>query len=309
MNLTANNEIKRAFDEYVRECRYSKQLRPATLKNYQDAFNIFTRLLPELSAISDIQAHCMSIFFERLAYRYQAQGKEIKGSTIHAYYTKLIMFFRWLETKGHIEQGSVCSKIVKPPAPHYNDEKALTSDEVAKIVTAIVLHTKHHPFLYKRDLMIVNLLLYTGVRRNELLNIKVKDVDFTSQSLLVDGTTSKSKKTRRIPLHQNVLYHISNFLEERKDRTCPYLIITQHQDKQLSSHGLTYFVTRYKKLANLHFHLHQFRHTFACNLAKHNADIITIKNMLGHSSITMTERYLRSLNSENARQYIKHLYS
>lgn len=308
MNYPHRKEIQRYFDEYLKECRYGKLLRPATLKSYADVMRNFTVLLPEINHLGDLHPHHVTVFFERLNHRRKEHGKEVKASTIHAYYTKLIMFFRWLETKGYIAKGRITDTVVRPPNPEYTDERALDENEVSKIISAIVLHKKKSAFLYNRDLMIVNLLLYTGIRRNELLNLKVKDFDLVGQTLFVNGSSSKSKKSRKIPLHPTLMYHLTNYLDERKNQHCEYLILSSHGDKVLSSHGLKYWVERYKRLSGTHFFLHRFRHTFASNLARNNADIITIMKVMGHSSLKMTERYLRSINSENARGYINKLY-
>jgi integrase/recombinase XerC len=68
-----------------------------------------------------------------------------------------------------------------------------------------------------------------------------------------------------------------------------------------------YWTLRYRKLSKVHFHLHRCRHTFACNLAKQGADIMTIKNLMGHTSIVMTERYLRSIGLKNGRDFINRM--
>lgn len=304
--MPVSKEINRYFNEYMRECKYTKVLRPSTLKGYRDVFVNFTNLLPEVQKLSDLHPVCVTNFYERLSIRL---GKEVKGSTIYSYHTRLIMFFRWLEEQGHIPEGSVVDKIARPPSPEYNDDRALDETEIAKLITAIVLNNKSSPFMYKRDLMMIHILLYTGIRKRELLNLKVRDIDLIDQSLVVNGNTSKSKRTRRIPMHPTLSYHIDNYLQERKECKNEYLILSSHGDKELSEAGLTYWVSRYKKLSGVHFHLHRCRHTFACNLARSGADVMSIMKLMGHSSLKMTERYLRSIQISESKLHIKNLYS
>lgn len=304
-------QLQNLFDAYISECEYTKQLRPYTVIGYKDAFNNFLGLMPEVRKVDDLHQHILSVFFQRLSKRERKVGKDIvkvgvKASTIRAYYNRLIIFFRWLETRGLIEKNSLTSNIVKPPMPKYTDSRALSDEEVSQIIAAITLNTIEDSFAYLRDLTMVSLFLYTGIRKSELLALKIQDVDFKERTLFVDGKTSKSKISRVIPLNAILFAQLKVYLQERRSQRskCDALIVTVKHDTQLSQHGLKHWVDRYVKLSGVKFHVHRFRHTFACSLAKSNADIITIMKVMGHSSLEMTMRYLRSIKPENARSYI-----
>ena len=147
------------------------------------------------------------------------------------------------------------------------------------------------------------------MRKGELLALKIQDIDFEKRKLFINGKTSKSKKSRTIPLHPLLLVQLKSYLETRKLRcsTSNHLIISIRQDSPLTHYGLKHWVERYQKLSGISFHVHQMRHTFACSLAKVNADISTIMKALGHSNIYTTQQYLRSINSDHARSYIEQL--
>ena len=142
-----------------------------------------------------------------------------------------------------------------------------------------------------------------NVSRNRLQSIA------KAGTLFVNGSTSKSKKSRYIPLHFILVTHLKSYLNYRKSMhsKCDALIISSKKDAALTDHGLKHWVTKYNRLSGVKFHIHQFRHTFACNLAKENANIISIRNVLGHASTRMTEHYLRSIKTENARLHINNL--
>ncbi|MGB1283654.1 MAG: tyrosine-type recombinase/integrase [Polaribacter sp.] len=310
---TSSYMLKELFDSYISECTYSKQLRPETMKSYKEVFSTFQKNMPEITKVEHLQPFVMAEFLKRVSIRERIVGKDtkvigVKSSTIRTYYTKMIAFFRWLEDRGYLKE-IITPKMVKPPKPNYEDEKALTEEEVSKIITAITLEGMQTPLAYKRDLALLSLLLYTGIRKGELLGLRVQDIDFQKRTLYINGATSKSKKGRFIPLHYSLLIHLSSYLEERKKRGYrnPQLIISSKKDSPLTEHGLKYFVNKYAKLSKVPFHLHRFRHTFACRLAKANADIVSIMNVMGHSSIRVTEGYLRSIKSEGARNYIEKL--
>lgn len=308
-----SNQLEKLFKEYVLECNYTRGLSPETIKSYTHVFNTFIKVMPEISAPEYLTKHSLNLFYERLGTRERVVGKNIvsgklKQSTIKTYYSKLVAFFRWMERNNYLDLG-FSDAIVKPPEPKYTDEKALTDIEISKLMATICLHTMDDVLMYQRDMLILNFCIYSGLRRNELLSLKVQDVDLVSRTIKVNASTSKSKKDRYIPLHPQLLQQLDTHLKERRLRglKCPYIVTSTRKDEQLTVHGLIHWVKRYRKLSGVRFHIHQTRHTFACSLAKSGADIATIMKALGHSTTQMTERYLRSITPEHARNYIDKL--
>lgn len=276
------------------------------MKSYSDVINNFLRLMPEVINPIDLKPYVVHEFFRRLGERAKKNGKELKASTIRTYFNKLIVFFKWLETNSLIDNKSLTSKITKPPNPVYEDEKALHDEDVTKIVSAISLYNLEDEFMLKRDLVIVKILLYTGIRKGELLGLRIQDIDFSNKMMFINGKTSKSKKSRYIPLHFSLLTELKFYLKMRENKNFKneQLIVSTKKDEAYTEHGLKFWVNKYNKLSGVKFHLHQFRHTFACNLAKQGTNIISIKNLLGHTTTQMTERYLRSIKTEDARLHI-----
>lgn len=310
---TNSSELQQLFESYLSECEYSKQLRPQTLKSYREVFLTFQKIMPEIKNANELYPYMMNTFFKRLKTRKRIVGKNtlrvgVKTSTIKTYYNKLLAFFRWLERNSFIEQ-TLTDNIVKPPEPVYEDERALTQEEISKIIASISLNTTDNMFAYKRDLLIISLFVYTGIRRRELLSLRIQDVKFEQRVLFINGKTSKSTKSRCIPLHPILIMQLKVYLKDRKKSysNCDALIVSIRHDTPFTQYGLKHWVNRYRKLSGVRFHVHQMRHTFACSLARVNADITTIMKALGHSTIRMTQRYLRSINTEESRSYIEQL--
>lgn len=314
IQINTNTNLKHIFENYIKECRYTKQLRNQTLKGYQEVFSTFQKIMPEMKELNDLHHYMMNEFYERLSVRKRKVGKYkiavgVKVSTIKTYYNKLMPFFRWLESKGFIEEGKLSKEVTKPPAPTYNDSKALSLEEVSQIVASISLNASENQFCLQRDMVIISLLLYTGIRKGELLGLRVQDVDFVNKTIYVNGETSKSKKSRSIPMHYTLFIQLKAYLKLLKERqlTTSALIVSSRKENALSAYGLKHWVKKYSKLSGVKFHLHQFRHTFACSLAQKNTSITSIMKALGHGSLQMTERYLRSIQSESARSGIEKL--
>ena len=311
MTQVAKNELAFLHKIYLSECEFSKSLSKETIKSYTEVFSTFLKILPEVKFVTDVTPKIFSLFFKRLSTRKRVVGKDqikvgVKISTINTYYNKLIVFVRWLENNDYLEKYSVSNKIVKPLSPKYEDEKALNESEISKITSSILIDTIDNKFLCVRDLAIFNLFIYTGIRKGELLSLKVNDINFEKRLIFIRGITSKSKRSRYIPIHSNLYLSLKTYLKERRRQafTSEYLIVSTKEDKALTAHGLKFWVSKYVKLSGVKFHAHQFRHTFACSMAKNNADITSIMRVLGHTSFKMTERYLRSIQSEDARSYI-----
>nr|WP_321237460.1 site-specific integrase [uncultured Psychroserpens sp.] len=311
--INKENQLESILELYLSECLYVRRLKPQTILGYREVFRTFQKIVPEVTALEHLNSHIVVEFFQRLGTRKRYEGSHlkvgVKASTVRTYYNKLMAFFGWLETNGYLHNGHITKKIKRPPAPKYTDNRALNKSEVSKIISAIITNTVDDEFLRVRDLTIVYALIYLGVRRSELLGLRVHDIDFIERRVLINADTSKSAKNRYVPLHTTLEEHLRELLRVRKQRgiTSTYVITSTKDDSVLSIHGLKHWVEKYKQVSGVRFHLHRFRHTFTCELAKSGADMRTIMKLLGHTTSRMTQSYLRSLSFENSQQYIDQL--
>lgn len=290
-------DLMSLFNEFMFECKYTRKLKPATLKSYKNVIELFYKLFPNLLP-SDITSHTIVDFFEKLETRERILGRGIvktgiKSSTIATYKNKLSPFFEWLLMRGHVSENPC--KALSYVTPSYSEKKYLSRSEVEKILTAIILYSESNVFLLKRNLLIFYLLLYCGLRRNELINIRVRDINLPKRQLTVRGETSKSGATRILPLHPNLIPLLEDYYKERKGLTSEYLLVSSRSDKGLTSDGLNHIVNRVRRKSKVKFHLHQLRHTFAVNFLVQNHNIVKLKQLLGHKNINMTMVYLRCL--------------
>jgi integrase len=97
---------------------------------------------------------------------------------------------------------------------------------------------------------------------------------------------------------------LEDYLNQRKDYKTSQLFVSLNTDKGLSIHGLKHWVYRLRKLSGVRFHLHQFRHTFASNLASKGIGAIQLLKLLGHTDLRMTQVYVRSVNAEDLRPVV-----
>ncbi len=303
--------IDKLYDEFVDYCKFSRRLRPETIRSYGETFKTFRKVMYEVNSVDGLIPEVMTQFFKRLETRRRIVGKStekvgIKDSTVKTYWSKLDVFFQWLLLNKHINTNPLDGR--KPPEPIYDDKRALKKEDVCKILGAISMSTKN-PLILRRDNLMVSLLLLCGIRKGELLGLQVRDVDMFNKILTIRAETSKSKKTRKLPINPILYFHLQEYLNERKKHSykTEYLLVSSKCDGKLTSHGLKHWVERIKRLSGVKFHVHRFRHTFACNLAAKNVGVVSIQKLMGHSDIKMTMSYLRSIDTENLRDEMNKL--
>jgi len=236
-------------------------------------------------------------FFQQLQERSRVVGKAkyvtgVKKSTIITYWNKYNRFFSWLVQNGYIERNPLYG--LKRPRQVFDSKKFLDKEEIEKILTAILLTSKSS-FLLKRNLVIFYLFLFCGLRREEMILLHVRDIDLNKKMLTVRAITSKVERTRFIPLQSQLIVHLKDYLQERKNYKSPYLIVSRNRDSGLSYNGLKHLVITLQAASGVNFHVHQLRHTFAVNFLNYSNNIAKLQQLLGHTNPAMTLQYTRCL--------------
>lgn len=309
-NRTQKN-IREYFNEYIRLCHYSKGLRPATIRGYEATAKVFFEIMPEVQTPDDLAEENITLFLERLKKRSRIVGKGkvvngIKQSTANTYRSKLDAFFKWLEAKEIIMNSPF--KHISKPRVEYVDRREVFRKDFEKIISTIRLESQN-PLLMRRNLAIIYLLFYCGLRRGEIVGLLVMDLDMDKRMLTIRGETSKSKATRQVPLNPNVVLYLEDYLLERRKRNykTSSLFVSGNEDTGLSIFGYVHLVRTLVKKSGVQFHLHKLRHTFASNLVRGKVDVYAIQRLLGHTDIRMTQKYLRSTTAEDFRSAVDKL--
>jgi len=133
----------------------------------------------------------------------------------------------------------------------------------------------------------VLLTLNTGLRRGEVFNLKWSDIDFRQKQLTVEGATAKSGQTRHIPLNGDAL----KLLEDWKRQSDGSFVFPSPVTGDKFDNVKRSWEALRKRAGLPDFWFHDLRHTFASKLVMAGQDLYVIKELLGHSTIQMTERY------------------
>jgi len=158
-----------------------------------------------------------------------------------------------------------------------------------------------------RDKLIIELFYSTGIRRIELVQLKLVDIDLSNQTLKVLG---KRNKERLLPLLSTVIETIKNYLIKRQELQ----IINDKAFLFLTKKGVKIYETLVYRIINDYFSRastkvkkspHILRHSFATHLLNQGADLNAVKELLGHSSLAATQIYTHNSIAELKKVYAK----
>jgi integrase/recombinase XerC len=157
---------------------------------------------------------------------------------------------------------------------------------------------------YRRDRAIIYLLTYTGLRVDELSNLKLTDIDLELKRIRIVG---KGMKVRTVPISNTLMAEIHDWLVYRAERAnqkphiedSPYVFYSQ-RSRKFTVRGIQTMIENYS-LPNKKLTPHMFRHTFCKWMLKAtNNDIEKVRRLAGHSNIATTSRYLKDSYSDLA---------
>jgi integrase len=152
---------------------------------------------------------------------------------------------------------------------------------------------------------LVTIALNTGLRRGELLGLTWDAVDLPRKMLTVTATTAKSGHTRRVPLNREALETFEVW-KQRQGRVGAQTLVFPGPGGERMKRIDTSWASLMKAAGLRDFRLHDCRHHFASRLVQAGVDLYTVKELLGHSEISMTERYSH-LAPDNLRSAVDRL--
>jgi integrase/recombinase XerC len=274
----------RSFEDYLSsERNYSKH----TLKAYMADIKEFALVLKEMGLVS---ADNGDIDFAQLdetpirTYISRLYGKNKKAS-ISRKLASVRTFFEFLIRDGKLKSN--CAKLVPTPRGEKRLPTFLTVDEVVKLV-----ETPGSDNVYEsRDRAILELLYSCGLRVSELVGINLNELDLNSMSVKVLG---KGNKERMVPIGSKASTAIKTYLPQRLDLKPKddYLFVNSRGGR-LSTRSIDRIIKKYAAISGIPKNIspHVLRHTFATHLLGGGADLRAIQEMLGHKSLSTTQRY------------------
>ena len=208
----------------------------------------------------------------------------LTARSVHRKVSSVRGWFKYLRKQGQLKVDQL-SKIILPEMP-----KVLVKD-----IPAMDLHNMFARFPWEevdngsRDRLMLLLMYTTGMRLSELIGLKVGDVDFYRNSLRVLG---KRNKERIIPMHPEMVDWLKVYLA---DHVGDFLFVTE-RSKPLYPMYVYRLVNHYLKLFShaAKTSPHVLRHSFATHMLNNGANLLAIKDILGHANLSATQVYTKN---------------
>jgi integrase/recombinase XerC len=181
------------------------------------------------------------------------------------------------------------AKLLRSPKAPKKLPRVMTAEQTNALIDGVAADQLQRTHA-ARDLAIFEVLYGCGIRVSELTGLKLADIDFSDRWILVRG---KGRKERQVPFGSKAARALERYLMERKPRGDEPAVFLNHRGARLTVRGVSDIVKLYATLlsADSSLHPHSFRHAYATHLLGDGADLRSIQELLGHSSLSTTQKY------------------
>lgn len=281
-------ELIRQYSEHLRG---ERNFSPHTLRNYLSDLAQFHEFLKERAlclgaagqvTIDQVDIHVMRSYLAALA-------KDCKKSSIGRKLAALKKFFRFLVATHKIAKDPLLlihSPKQEKPLPGF-----LSVDDAFQLLGAIKIENG----LDVRDRAVLEVFYSTGIRVSELVGLNWADVDFHLEIIRVVG---KGSKERIVPIGEIALQALRDYGQEQRARwqvACKgeTAIFLNNRGQRITTRSVARIVDKHLKLAGIPVRIgpHGLRHSFATHLLNSGADLRVIQELLGHASLSTTQKY------------------
>jgi len=245
-----------------------------------------------INTIEEISRPVVERFQKSLFHYKKKDGKPLAVCSQYSRLSALKAFFKYLAQQ-RIIMYNPSSELQLPKLGKPIPKQTMSHEEVQQVM---ILCDLSNP-LGIRDRAMMELFYSNGIRRAELIELNIYDIDFVRGTLMI--REGKGKKDRVVPVGESTLTWLQKYLNDARPklqvRADDITLFYTQQGERLSETYLSAHISKYISKANIHKHgsCHLFRHTAATLMLENGADIRYIQEMLGHSSIKTTEIYTR----------------
>lgn len=291
------NELNELYNKFINEKKsYCEE---KTITYYEENLTKFIDYVADQELTRDIYIN----------YIYELRKKNIKNTSIRTYCRAIKAFSHWLLDNEYIEKDITYN--VKLPREDKDLVVPLSSEEVMNIddvvINSVNIKNKdeHNPICL-RNLLIIHLMLDAGLRKSEVINLNVNDIDIDKNVIYINN--SKYNKSRVIPLSSVIKNLYNAYLIDREYSDIGLLnntpLLIKSDDKRITSDTIKSLFRRLKKQSGIErIHPHLLRHTFATSYLMQKGNLEQLRIILGHSDYNVTRHYLHLAASNKLINY------
>ena len=220
-----------------------------------------------------------------------------KSSSINRILSSLKNYYEYLEYKHLIEYNPL--KDLNRPKKEKRLPNFINNNDYEEIIKKSLERTD---FIGRRNTLLLELLYSSGIRISEALNIKIKDINIGDKSIRILG---KGSKMRIVYFGEYAKEYLEEYLKVRNS-SLEYLFLNKN-NTLLTRRGAEYIISNLVKTSLLKKKVtpHTFRHSYATEMLNNGADIRSVQELLGHSSLSTTGIYTHVTNEVVRREYLK----
>jgi len=305
--------MKAAIEKFLGYLRSVRNASPHTLRNYRmDLAQFVGYMSPPGNDPPEVRNIDYRMIREYLGYLHD---QHLQKSSIARKLASLRSFFKFCSREGMIQDNP--ARLVATPKLPKRIPAVLSAEEMNTFLDGIASAPRALPvrvgarastrrrktirkpevLLLERDRAILELLYASGLRVSELTGLNLADIDRKEQMLRVLG---KGNKERIIPYGSKAGQALDRYWEIRDrllsnagSRGDVEAVFLNHEARRLTARSVARIVKKYVRLVNVNWdlHPHSLRHAFATHLLADGADLRAIQELLGHSSLSTTQRY------------------
>ncbi|MDR3256840.1 MAG: tyrosine recombinase XerC [Endomicrobium sp.] len=272
-------ENNKQIDSFVKYLKAERNFSSHTLRAYnRDIFDFALFLYTKQLNFSQAGKYDIRKFLEEL------NSKNLSKATITRKFASLRTFFKFLIINGIISKNSIES--MSGPKKDKKVPLFLTETEMQALFKL--------PGIKLRDSAMLEVLYSCGLRIEELMSLDLKNIDFISNTIIVTG---KGSKERIVPVGNQCLRAIKNYIDERRSLKLPCdlkspVFLSDHA-KKLNQRTARRILHRWFVKAGFTKKVspHTLRHTFATHILDRGCDLRSVQEMLGHKNLSTTQIY------------------
>jgi integrase/recombinase XerC len=303
--------MKQHIDKFIDYLRYERNASPNTIREYRRDVTQFMQFLTPPGEKTMPLAHVdHRVIREFVGWSYD---QKLEKSSVARKLAALRTFFKFCVREGVVKQNP--ARLVSTPKLPKRVPRVLTAEEMNGFLDNILggsasakrerpakprKKQEEAKIMLKRDRAILELLYASGLRVSELVGLNLGDIDRAGQMLRVLG---KGRKERIVPFGSSAQTALEAYWPVRDEilnRTGAaselQAVFLNHYADRLGARSVRAIVKKYSRLADVNWdlHPHSLRHAFATHLLADGADLRAIQELLGHVSLSTTQRYTQA---------------
>ncbi len=269
---------------------------PSTIKDYSSELIRFSGFLKTKK--TDTLGSITTTLLREYLY-ISKENRKLSQPSISKIIAIIKSFFNFLEEEEIIYKNP--SRKIKSPKKKNKIPAIITRSEFNILISSIDFCPQIYRKNTVRDKLLISMLFYTGIRRNELLNLDWNDLNLENSTLFI--RSGKGDRDRIIPVHRNLQPLIESYLNLRLPLKTGALFIGLY-GRRLCKYSFTMLLKTHLTTSGLTkkgYSAHSFRHSFASHLIESGADLFKVQKLLGHATLETTKIYINFNSTQMAK--------